>query len=86
MRGRGWGSSPLVIALVLSPELSVEDVVKAEGGNLVLLPSLSIGVGFSVRGVATTGCSLAMSPELSVRGVGEVTVGAGITPELAAGW
>ena len=74
-----------MITLVLPPELSVGDVRKAEGWNALLTPSLSIGVGCSVRGVATTGCSLAMSPELSVGGVGEVAMGAGIPPELAVG-
>ena len=38
-----------------------------------------------MRGVATTGSSLAMSLELSVGGVVKVTVGAGIALELAVG-
>ena len=83
VRGRGQGSSRLVITLVMSLELSTGDIGKAAGGNAVLTPSLAIGVGCPVRGVATTGCFLAMTPELYVRGVGEVTVGVVITPELS---
>ena len=69
----------------VSSDLSVGYVGKAAGGNAVLAPSLAIGVGCSVWGVATTGRSLAIPPELSVGGVGEVTVGAGIALELAVG-
>ena len=86
MRGRERGSSPLVITLVLSPELSVGDVEKAAGGEVVLAPSIDIGgVGCSVQGAESTGRSLVMYPELSVRDVGEVTVGARLTLELAVG-
>ena len=61
--GRERRSSPIVITLVLSPELSVGDVGKSAGGDVVLNPSIYIwGVGCSVRGVASTRISLAMSP------------------------
>ena len=84
VRGRYQGSSPLVISLVPSLELSAGDVGKAEGGDVVLPPSLAIGGGVcSVRGLASTGHSLAMSPELSVGDVVEVVVGARLSPELA---
>ena len=60
-----------MISLVPSPELSVGDVGKAVGGDVVLTPSLAIvEVVCSLRGVASTGRSLAMSPELSVSDVG----------------
>ena len=83
VRGREWGSSPLVISLLPSPELSVRDVGEAAEGDVVLLPSLAVGrVGGSVRGVASTRRFLAMSPELSVGGVGEAAVGKILAPEL----
>ena len=43
--GIGRGSSPFVITLVLSPDISVGDIVKATGGKVMMTPSLSIGVG-----------------------------------------
>ena len=55
VRGRGWLSYSLVITLVLSPELSVGDLGKAAGENVLLTPSLAIGVLCSMHGVATTG-------------------------------
>ena len=86
VRGREWGSSPLVISLVPYPELSVRDMGKALGGYVVPTPSLAVErVGVSVQGVASTGRSLTMSPELSVGDVGEAAVGARIAPELAIG-
>ena len=63
VRGREQSSSPIVITLVLSPELSLGDVGKAAGGDVVLTLSISIGgVGCSLQSVASTGRSLAMSP------------------------
>ena len=46
VRGREWGSSPLVITIVLSPELSVRDVGKAAVGDVVPTPSIVIGGGW----------------------------------------
>ena len=39
-RGREQGYSPLIITLVMSPELSAGDVGKAAGGYVVLTPSI----------------------------------------------
>ena len=44
--GREWGSSPILITLVLSPELSLGDVGKAARGDVMLTPSISIGGGW----------------------------------------
>ena len=77
VRGREWRSSPLLISLVPCRKLSVGDTGEAAGGDVVLTPTLAVRrVGGCVRGVASTGRSLAMSPELSVRDVGEDDVGA----------
>ena len=46
VRGREQSSSPIVITLVLSPELSLGDVGKAAGGDVVLTLSISIGGGW----------------------------------------
>ena len=55
---------------------------------MVMTISLDIGVvGCSVRGVASTGISLAMSPELSIGDVGKAAEGdVVLAPSLAIGW
>ena len=71
--GREWQSVPKII------RKGRRKFSKGERDTL----SLEIRIGCSVRGVANTGRSLTISPELSIRGVLEVTVGAGFTLELA---
>ena len=75
-----------MIALVPSLELSIPDEGEAVGRDMVLTPSLSVGgFGVHVWGVASTGRSLTMSPELSFRVVREAAVGARLASESAAG-